>query len=320
RKAMWDKIAESLPEEKEPAFAEFKVMIARLETFGNETGINGVLVYLDNQLCLSERQVASLRELFLSNWNSCFNNSTGMMAFNGMNSSEGVIELVSKEDFEKILSPRQFEALESLDRYANFWQASGIRLNDVDVEHVKAFCNEVMEFKIAEYQELVGITEQQMKTLTTASKRVRSQMVIQFKLVAAMETEDVTLAEPVILKCLREKTWRMALEKVFDEEQLQKIESREAARQELAADQSVNQLVLPFVRSLGLSYEQCVKLSDVLKNHLDGTHTSYFSATMSVPEVSDEEYQEILNDEQWQLFKPGLHASRAGLVDNDDFG
>ncbi len=117
----------------------------------------------------------------------------------------------------------------------------------------------------------------------------------------------------MILKCTREKNWQKTLAKVFDDEQLQKIEAREASRREMAVDQAVSDFVLSLIRSLEiivLTAEQHEKLVSVIKEYLGDSRANYSAVRMSFIKVSDEELQEILTEDQWKTFQTVLGPMR----------
>ncbi len=183
RKAMWGKIEEALPSGKEAAFAEFKEVIVRMQKLRDETAVKGILVFLDNQLCLSEQQVDNLRELYAKNWNSALFEHAGSMPELGLFWGRDAIDLVGEEEFENALSAKQFDAYKSLGQRFN---SSKIRLMEPDevdsnLESAQTSCNKAMDLKIAEYEGLLEVPSQKLKMLSVGCKGVISKVLNQIE-------------------------------------------------------------------------------------------------------------------------------------------
>ena len=331
RNAMWEKIEEALPDGKEEAFGEFKDMIIKLQRLNDETAVKGILVFLDNQLCLSQTQVDKLKQLYTNNWDSGFNEQVGTMVINGMVFGREPVDLVSGEQFEEILTEQQLEVFKELDQSSNLMMALQMGImgdEQVNLESVRTQCDKALDLKLAEYEALVGLTEKQKKMLSVARKGAVSKVSKRISdvfdnnddamnmLGTDLETMEILL-EPVVSQCTRQKAWQNTIAKVFDEEQLKKIEVREESRKEMAADQIVNYMLFSMMQmpdtNFGLTYEQHIKLADVVKEKFDGTHLNYFGVAVGIFKVSDEEFQEILSEDQWASFKPMLDSQRASF-------
>lgn len=332
RSAMWKKIEEALPEGKEAEFEEFKKMISKMQELSDETAVKGLLVFLDNQLCLSQQQVDRLQTIYSENWDSGFNEQVGAMVINGMIFGRAAIDLVSEEEFEKTLTEKQLEVFKSLNQSSNFMMAlqmgaMGGDDDGVNLEAVRTQCDDALDLKIAEYEALVGLTEKQKKMLGVARKGAASRVVDRLGEMFKKANENLNmigmdlevmdaLMEPVVSQCTRESAWQKTLQKVFDEDQLEKVNARENARREMAIDQVVNYMIFSMIQTtneLGLNYEQHVKLVELVKSKLGDKHHSYFGVAIGIFKASDEEFQEILTDEQWSTFEPMIESQRASF-------
>lgn len=339
RRAMWEKVEEALPAGKEAAFKDYQDMIIKLQRLNDATAVQGILVFLDNQLCLSQTQVDELKQLYVNSWDSSFNEQVGTMVINGMIFGRNAVDLVQREQFEKILNEKQLEVFEALDQNSNLMMAlqmGAMGDEQVNLESVRTQCDEALDLKVAEYEALVGLTEQQKKKLAVARKgtitRVSKRIGEVFNdvnnnmdmLGTDLETMEILL-EPVISQCTRQSVWQNTIAKVFDEDQLKKIEVREKARREMATDQIVNYMLFSMLQmpdtQFGLTYEQHIKLAAAVKEKYDGTNFNYFAVAVCIFKVSDDEFQEILSDDQWNKFKPMLDSQRASfdeLMNNED--
>lgn len=312
---MWAEVEDSLPRENDAAFAELKEMYEQSLKLKTHNAVLGIVVFLDNQLCLSEEQTRALTAQFESNWDTVFNNSTGMLEIHGL-SRQDVLELVSEEDIRKILKPIQFEKFKDLDRVVSFYAISRMRQTEDDLDDLKSMCNAVIDMKIAEYKELVGLNESQSRVFSVARKRT-------IKNVLASLTENTNeeriqnrvsnqsfFSEPAISRCINEDVWQAALRKVFDEEQLQIIQKREAVRREMAQERAANFLVPRAIE--GLNLKQQKKIVELVKSQMGDAETNYYAALDGLTKVADEDYQDVLTKEQWRVFKPILVARRSG--------
>ncbi len=282
-----------------------------LRNLEDKTAINGMLVMLDNQLCLSEEQIDRLRPLFSKDWDSSLNTQALIRVLALF--VKGERALIGIDELEEILSAKQFEFLDSFRRL--------VEIGSED-EYV-SLCNVVMGLKLSEYKDLVGMSEQQEESLSV----VRKGVVLKAKkrcteLYEALfdnpEDNEIksSIYVPVISHCRRLEIWQSALGKIFDEMQLQKIEERESARNTFSADQKANNIVFGILQkgvNLGLTHDQHVKMVDVIKKGVGDRFISGWDIQMIFVSVPEEEFQEILTDEQWELLKPVIDKQRASL-------
>lgn len=334
RQAMWKKVENALPEGMENEFAEYKEMVSSLQRLRDETAIKGVLVFLDDQLCLSQEQIESLQRAYAKHWDSSLNEQAGMFAINGMVFGRAVVDLAGEEEFEKTLTENQLEVFRSLSESSNFLMA--VQMNaigdadeEVNSDSVRAQCEGSLGLKIAEYQALVGLTDKQEKMLTVARKGATARVVerLEAMIKKANDNPDLmmmnpnlevmeTLLEPIVSQCTREPAWQKALKKVLDEDQLQKVEAREVQRREMAVDQVVNYLVFTMIQTtegMQLRYDQHLKMVELIKGKMDVDRCSYFDVAFAIFKATDEELKEILTDDQWNTFKPMMDSQRASL-------
>lgn len=328
REAMWEKIERILPEEKNAAFEEFKDMICCLQKLRDETAINGLLVVLDDQLCLSERQIDHLRTLYSKNWDSYHNEQVGVMAIEGVILGRKVVDSIERDELQQTLSAKQFEVFERFGLGYNLASAvAGKAPMDeaLDLEVVRGACNLAFDLKLAEYKDLVGITQQQMELLAMGRKGAITNVTRRFDSVltkiddnpdAMMNLEIMSmLMEPPISHCTGEKIWQAGLVKAFDKTQLEKIEERESARNALSTDQVVNFLVfwMGDKDKLCLTYDQHKKLVDTIKKNLGDLSMNYLVVAISIANVQKKDLQEILTDEQIVVYESVTNEWRTEL-------
>ncbi len=335
REIVWEEIEGMLPEGKNAAFEEFKGMISRMQKLQDETAVNGILVFLDDQLCLSVEQIDRLRILYSKDWDSSLNEQVGILTMNGMIFGRSTIDSIGLDELEKTLSTKQFEVFEVLGQDSNCLKeilmgGMGQKDDAAGLDAIRLFCDDALDLKLAEYKDLVGISERQMKLISVARKGAVAQIVARYDelLKTGLGNPDAlngmsieierTLVEPVVSQCMRTRAWKKTLGKIFDETQMQKIEERESARKALATDQVVNYMFYSMGANLGLTYDQHVKVVDAIKKSIGDSSTNYVLFAMRILNVPKEEFQEILNDEQWELFKLMLDEQRVLLEQMQD--
>ncbi len=333
RELVWKKIEAELPDEKSAEFDAFKDMVNRMQKLKDETALNGVLVYLDNQLCLSKKQIDHLRNLYANDWDSMFNEEASMMSMNGMIMGRGTIDLVSNEEFKKTLSSEQYDLFKNLDESSSFMlmvqmAAMGQQDDSVDIEAIKVKCETALDLKIAEYDALVGISENGMKFLSVARKGAIAQVAGRFEKVLRLIDDDPnalngmnvevmgTLMDPVLSQCTGTSVWQKTLPKVFDEAKMQKISEREEVRTAVAKGQVLNYIVFSFSNmgaDLALTVEQHERIVAVIRDRMDDAPVNLMALVAAVFTVPDEDFQEILSEEQWGSLKPVLDQQRAEM-------
>ena len=72
RESIWLEVERKLPQETLDDFEAFKTEELQTQAVADEVAIGRLLVYLDNRLFFSERQLRELRELYKKDWYSGF--------------------------------------------------------------------------------------------------------------------------------------------------------------------------------------------------------------------------------------------------------
>ena len=316
-------VANELPDEKKEAFANYKATELQFRQLKIDIGINGVMVFLDNHLCLSISQFETLRKQFSENWQWRFNDIGGMTAINGLLGGKQILEIVENDIWKKTLTEKQFEVYEGLDQNSNLMMAiqmSAIGGEDdsFSSERVKELCDEAFALKFDEYETLIGLDEKQRKLLSVAKKGASGKVVQRWAKIMEDVGGDINgmgmnmdlmieAMEPVISKCTRQTVWRKSLAKVFDEQQMELINKRESTRRELAMNQLLNYLVFSMTgqaTQLGLDMEQHKQFVDLVRSELDSDQVNYMEVINGLYEIEEADFQEVLTDEQWEKFRP----------------
>jgi RNA polymerase sigma factor (sigma-70 family) len=332
RVKLWEKIQASIPEDKRANFVAVKNMMYQLQKLKDATGLNGLLVYLDNELCLSVEQVDRLRELYSNGWNSLRNDEAGMLAASGLLFGRETIDAVDKEVLAEVFTDKQLDVFERLGKNSNFVamikRAKGQEAEKVTVE-VKAACDLAFRLKTAEYHEMVDASEEQLKLLSIGRKgaiaKVAERFVELLEIVAqdpsatyGLNATSMEVKEPFNAKCVRTPAWQKTLSKTFDEAQLKKIHQREAQRKEFRLGQLLDYTVFANFHSmgfdpglqgieLGLTFEQHEDLVAAVRDRLDADALLNVRTIISaIRSVSEERFNEILDQEQLDLLKPWL--------------
>lgn len=330
RGRMWELVEERLSDDKKDQFALFREQDEKLHRLRDETGINGLIVFLDNELCLTEPQVDRLSELYSKNWNSSRNDEASMMVTNGMMFGRGTLEIVSNENMEEILSKKQFEIYEKMDESSNLMMMLQMGAmggsETVDMESVKSSCVQSLDLKIDEYEQLVGLSEKQSKLLRVARKGAIAKVVSRMNSVLetirenpdAMNGMNIevmsALTESMIAQCTRTNAWQKTLLKAFEGEQLEKVQQREARRDELAMNQMLNYIVFSLTSmqgDLGLTAEQHEGFVALFREQLrDEPRLDLMTLAKMIFSIPGEKFEAILTDDQWARFEPMLDMQR----------
>ncbi len=286
---------------------------------------------LDRHLCLSTKQIGDLKKLYSATWNPEWNEFVGSMISSGNIYDRSPFDSGKPAQLREVLSARQMEVFELLDAKYGLEKIMETLLygpeDHGESDPIRNFCNSAMEMKLAEYQDLVGISKSQMDVLKIGRKGAIANVVDRAEKIIHLVREDSgslnpldfelieTLEEPAVSRCTKMAAWRKTLGKALDEDQISKIDERESHRKAFELEQVLNSLVFSLSSTsevnLGLDYDQHVNMVALLKDAIDGQSTNYtIVSILMIGKVPDKDWQELLTDEQWQRLEPMLSDFR----------
>lgn len=304
-----EQVAGELPEAKQPLMKAYRKAVMELRKLENENAIDGVLVFLDNNLCLSESQVNDLRQRYAQAWDSRFNDMAAMAPLNGLGGGRAVVEVLDVSVWKTILRPIQFDEFKKLD--GAFW---AMMLNELPNAEklLKQLCDTAIEMKLSEYGAMFDISKQQAKVLSVAKKgasvRVQRRLGELRELMSTNPAGGANMklmvgeCESIASNCEQEPVWQKTLVKVFDQEQLAAIKQREASRNELAQKQLINSMVLSFSQDhvdARLDPNQHRKLVGLIDRAVVPSASNIEAVLRAFCAVEEEEFQEVLAPKQW---------------------
>lgn len=329
---LWRAASEGLDEKQLSALEEFKNLAQQLRELNDGIGVRGLMVCLDRNLCLSQKQLAKLKTLYQEVWDSSYNEQAGMAGQNGPIGGRAIFETVGQDRLKDLLSDQQFEAFLAMDRNTNLMMALQMSVGGpgaskpVTNEKVKAVCDKLMDLKFLEYENLVGMTNQQRRALDVVRKGAVAKVVKDWEVIARKFADDPnsmmidrdlleTASKPVITQCMEQSVWNSALAKVFDERQLKTIKDREFERSEFSVMQRIDFTFTSISSSmgLGLNVEQHREIVALVKARLEPGRTGMTEVYYKIFELADEDYQSVFDEQQWDKFEPQLRSRRAGL-------
>lgn len=334
RNQLWKEVAHNLSDEKRTILGRSKQSFFQMQQFEDKTGIETVLVHLDNELCLSESQIDILRKLYEKDWDSSLNGQCIQLANNGVAAGSDAIELIHIDELRRILSAGQTKAFDQLGQGSN--QLMGLLQKALshdhsDSESIRDSCHRAMELKLSEYVQLTGIEDKQLKLLTIASKgtvdRVINRLDGLLKEIATGPDAGaptkmrrlIELSDPLVQQCANEMVWQKTLGEIFDDAAMQKINDREFTRKSMILNNAASNVALMISGEVdpALNLEQLSRLETAVKQQLDLNKVpNCMSLAEMLPRISDELYQEILNDGQWKKIKPIIDRGRTRMQDN----
>lgn len=295
-----------------------------LEEISDRNSITGTLIFLDNHLCLSIEQLEQLRQLYSERWTAQLSAQSIAMVIYGM-ASRNVIDCIEEEDFRRVLSKHQFEVYLKVEKNLSVLDqlqiAIDAKADSWDQESFKQSCKQALETKIDELTRVASLEETQLKKLSIARKGAVTQVMNHWSNLVTELSETPTMnfelrasiVEPISSQVTRPAPWQQSLAKILTKEQLEKIAERDAIRETMAKNQSINFYVSTMLRDWPEDFDidQYVSLVSMLSDNVHVVYgRDYLSISQQIADIEDEKYAELMSDKQWKQFRAGLDLHR----------
>ena len=312
QQTVWDRAGEILDSTKQEKLANYIECCETLNEFYDLNGQAGVLLALDNVLCLSNHQIESLRELYSAVWYRLWNDQTNSMLFNRFSEGKEIVHSVRNELVREILTAEQYSVYESLTEYC-FTSSQFHQADQWDLDEFKARCLALMNLKVMEVEQVCGLTQKQRLTLSVAAKGATDKLGNYWDKTAQAYFANKNsatvsnrlwdcLSTPILDQCLSQARWQRTITGVLEADQLEMLNLRKEQRMVFRKSYVVNSLARTFEQLMqhANSYDQHLALIELFEANLDVEETFNMSAfSPQMFKISDEEYLEIVPQSRW---------------------
>lgn len=324
---LWEAVRPHLVENEKAQFEEFVRMQSVQKEARLRNCVTGLVVFLDNLLCFTPKQFEDVEKLYLEHWDSRYNEQVGTMVLNGLIFGRDILDLVKAEKLEPILSELQMDAFISLGEDQGMRGGFQMAINpgpnsSWDTEIFRKHCEEMMQLKLDELNQVVALDEKQTKILGIAKKGAIGKVVERWEeLVSKSQNVGafdralmVEMTEPIVTQCERQNSWSKTLERILSEEQYQKYSQRQELRENTSKRQMVSYLTYIMCSQqfgIELDLEQHAKIAETVLEKASMAHANdYMGIAFSLMDLPDEDFQEILTEKQWEHAQPKLLQGR----------
>lgn len=328
REQLLTNLLDVLPDDQHEAARQYLVGERLLQEIVDRNTIEGVLIYLDNQLCLSPEQYEKLGAHYSENWDSQFSQKVHLMVIYGMSFPE-VIDVVAEADFQEILSKTQFSHFQKLSTLPTPLKLLEIAVspkqNELNSDAFKAMCETAVEARIDELKRIVNLDEGQEKRFNIGRKGSVSQVTERWTLLVAEMNKQpamnfelrASITEPLVAQVSRAEAWQQILAKSLNEEQLQEMLQRERIREQRVTENLIEVLTLMmYPKGLPAQYstELHGKFLKMLQENVELKYArDYLTLSQQLAAIDDSKFLAIMDEKQWETFKPGLEQHRAKI-------
>ena len=310
------------PQEEKPK-DEFQILMNR------NCQIHAV-VLLDSILCFSEPQWDKTLELIRAQWDPSWNAGMESMTLRIWGSDRiSMVKEIDFQELEPLLSEKQTQALGEIEVLAavdflDLMREDMVNELEARLQGSKAALFRMTELKLEELNRICEMENKQLDLLKVARNGLISRTVSRWQETLesyhadpndkAIQKEVMVLIRGSLLgQCTDNQVWRQTLNKVFTDEQKEKIQARESMRSEATKNQFVNDMIVFWMlETCELKPDQYVELGELIAGNLKLKYgAEMLEAEEQVAQIHEEDFRKILSDKQWDALVPTLAQMRA---------
>ena len=284
---------------------------------------------LDSLLCFTPEQWDKTLQLVSDQWDPAWNEEMQTIYLRTWGSDRiNTVEEINFDDLLGSLSPNQVSALKDIRRLASvdfvdmLLEDRSESLEDRLAKNKEALI-QLTEMKLDELREVCDMTEKQAELIRVARNGMVSKTAAGWRetIEAYQKNREDEAIQGDVMKlmrgsllsqCTSQGVWEKTLEKVFDDEQLGKLQDREAMRTELLKHQFVSDLVIFWLRnSFDLDSKQFTEMVDLVCEDLSMDYAwEMKKAEKHFASLPDEKFKKILDEDQWKKMEAILRRMR----------
>lgn len=297
-----------------PVFKKYEADLALRSKFQRRAAQRGFLSAMDGYLQLSNKQQAALAKTLMAKWKDDWN-SLAMVGAQGAGLFiiRDPLKTLPQDQLKAVLSESQwaaFDGILNLDQTVMVDQVGFAKLQGQAIGMLK----------LEEMTNLCSLSEAQSGKLKGAIDTVLAESVERKQ--AAMKAiqggnfqqnmeQIIDLSRPIAQMMFANDNWTDTVDTVLSKEQSAKYAERTASREKRnKAAMTAAAAITLGAQTGGLTGKQQVALAKIYDKHLTESIGDPMGMSKQLLAIPEEEYQEILSDEQWGKMSQMLESMR----------